>query len=91
MLTVVISANDAPLYTKEIVGKPCMAYYDKEQQVAKELGINIKHVFKGCKVERGGKSSESTQNQAANKYYSLKLGKNWKAQLKEETTKRMKQ
>ena len=62
-----------------------MIYFKKEMKVAKKLGINIQYDFKGCVVKKEDNNEENRKNKEADKYYSLKLGKNWKKRLREAT------
>lgn len=88
-LTGLALATEAPLYIKTITGKPNMIYFNKEIEVAKKLGINMRHNFGGCMVREGIGNGEAQKNKEADEYYALKLGKNWKEKLREETMKEL--
>jgi len=84
------SVDSSPLLTKYIIGKPNMAYFDAEKDVALRWGINLKHIFAGSqnREEIDTKNLEiKDSNVEANRFYDEKFGKDWQIKFKEEVEK----
>ncbi len=92
LFSICVYGEEAPVYVKNIIGKPNMSYFKEEMITAKKLGINLKYNFKGCNLKLGEKYSnkEIEENKKADAYYKKKLGKDWKEKLEKETKARIK-
>jgi len=93
MIISIFAFAKEPLIVKNISGKVNPAFFEMKENIAKELGINLKVNLNGCIVtdDRVNKDKQQKiENQKAREYYNNKFGSDWEKKLDEETRKRMK-
>jgi len=81
--SVAIFASTAPVFIENVHGKPNLHFYKIKKEIAEKMGIKYQVNFKGCIVRQGEKGS--VKNNDVDKYYSEKIGKDWKEKLTAKT------